>query len=274
MKKQELRDFEKKWGRFGKLNLEIPSVRILRANFYRGIHSWNWKGCVPYWILMRSRSNGMGLISHGRRFELSPKVFLLLPPMTDYMTFVTEEREFDQFYIHFTTGSYMRGILPHPLVIPGEDDPELFFSTFKEKGKLPEHFHELKYYSILFDLLLRIPEKAFVYEQEKTRDLRITAALDYIDTHLEKSLTNQEICRHVGMSLNNFLRLFRRDEGISPKRYIILKRVFAATKLLLESDDSIAEIAEKCGFSDRYHLSKVLLREADSTPGQLRKRSL
>ena len=59
------------------------------------------------------------------------------------------------------------------------------------------------------------------------------------------------------MSVNTLLRRFREQIGCSPQAFLTDCRLQKACVLLDHTSQSIEQIAEACGFCDRYHFSKV-----------------
>lgn len=74
-----------------------------------------------------------------------------------------------------------------------------------------------------------------------------------------------------GMSRFRFARAFKRGMGITPWRYVLLRRIAQAKQLLAGSDLSVKEIASTCGFSDPDYFSRAFRREAGLTPGSYRR---
>ena len=72
------------------------------------------------------------------------------------------------------------------------------------------------------------------------------------------------------MSQNNFLRLFQRDIGQTPHSYLSYIRIRNARRLLREGEFSIDEIAEKTGFANRYHFTRIFKKYTFTTPGDYR----
>lgn len=68
---------------------------------------------------------------------------------------------------------------------------------------------------------------------------------------------NRGICKRIGMSLNNFYRLFLAETGTTPKHYLLNQRMESARRLLIDSEKTIDEIAFETGYADRYHFSKA-----------------
>jgi AraC family transcriptional regulator len=66
-------------------------------------------------------------------------------------------------------------------------------------------------------------------------------------------------------------RLFHEMEGCSMAIYALRRRAFRAFEELLNTDDSLADIAHRCGFYDQAHFTKVFATLFGDTPGRLRR---
>jgi AraC family transcriptional regulator len=102
---------------------------------------------------------------------------------------------------------------------------------------------------------------------------RLRAVVEYIEDHLDGSLTLAQMAAVAGLSQYHFARQFKRATGMPPHEYVIARRVQRA-KLLLQggSDLSLAEVAAQAGFSDQSQFSRHFKHLLGVTPGQYRKR--
>ncbi|WP_390920875.1 helix-turn-helix domain-containing protein [Neorhizobium turbinariae] len=71
------------------------------------------------------------------------------------------------------------------------------------------------------------------------------------------------LCR---LNVSHFTRAFRASFGESPRTYILRKRIELAQILMLQSDESISDIASICGFSDQARLCNLFRRFVGCTP--------
>ena len=67
-------------------------------------------------------------------------------------------------------------------------------------------------------------------------------------------------------------KLFHDRAGTSPSRYLTDLRMQKAKKLLLDSQLSIREIAERVGYPDPFHFSKSFKNAVGMSPAQFRER--
>ncbi len=99
---------------------------------------------------------------------------------------------------------------------------------------------------------------------EETR----TWALD----HLEEDLSVHRLAERAGMSPRNFARVFLKDTGTTPARYVERLRVEAARRRLEESRDKLEKVAEDCGFGSLSSLRRAFLRSLRVAPADYRNR--
>lgn len=96
-----------------------------------------------------------------------------------------------------------------------------------------------------------------------------------IQEHLgSPSLTITNLCRKLGVSRSTLHRLFEESGGV--QAYIRDMRLEAARQALLnpENPERIGDIAERLGFSDAAHLSRLFKARFDETPSDCRARSI
>ena len=87
---------------------------------------------------------------------------------------------------------------------------------------------------------------------------------DFTDNALSVSHL-AELC---GVSEVYFRRLFSKFYGISPKEYIIKKRIEYAKTLLSSDSFSISEISRMCGYSEPCHFSREFSRRVGVSPNR------
>ena len=81
----------------------------------------------------------------------------------------------------------------------------------------------------------------------------------------------ETLAARVAMSARNFARVFAQELGNTPARYVEQVRVEAARTLLASTDDSVDQIASRCGFSSAELLRRCFLRQFKVAPSQYRK---
>ena len=88
--------------------------------------------------------------------------------------------------------------------------------------------------------------------------------------NVEKNLSVEKLADRVSMSVRNFERVFTRETGCTPARYVTQLRVEAARRQLEQSDRSIEQIARSCGFVSSDLMRRAFVRWIGTTPGRYR----
>jgi AraC-like DNA-binding protein len=79
---------------------------------------------------------------------------------------------------------------------------------------------------------------------------------EYIDLHLEKDLSVEELASHLGISTAHFARSFRSSVGLAPHAYVMRRRLLRAQELLASTDLPLIDIALATGFADQSHFCR------------------
>lgn len=75
------------------------------------------------------------------------------------------------------------------------------------------------------------------------------------------------------LSRSQLNRLFRAAQGVSPREFVIRKRVEQARLLLAETDMSLQMVADALGYADVYFFTRQFSRLAGMPPGRYRRQS-
>jgi AraC family transcriptional regulator len=99
---------------------------------------------------------------------------------------------------------------------------------------------------------------------------RTEAAKTYLAAHIGENVSLDEVAATVNASPFNFARMFHRQTGLPPHRYLTQLRLRASLERLAESAD-ITSIALELGFSSHSHFTDVFRREYGITPSEFRR---
>ncbi|PSJ43911.1 AraC family transcriptional regulator [Zobellella taiwanensis] len=94
--------------------------------------------------------------------------------------------------------------------------------------------------------------------------------LHLMNSNIEEPLGIEELAAYVGLSRRRIERLFQSHLETTPSRYYLELRITHARRLLLQSDDSIANIAVACGFVSSTHFSHCFKDFFGVSPSQAR----
>jgi len=103
---------------------------------------------------------------------------------------------------------------------------------------------------------------------------QLAPALEALQDESVTFFTNHGLAKLVGLSVSAFERQFRTHLQTSPMQFHRKLRLARAAAALIQSPSSIAEIAQRLGFSDQAHLSRQFKVEYGSTPSGWRAKHL
>ncbi len=93
----------------------------------------------------------------------------------------------------------------------------------------------------------------------------------WFNENLHEPLDVVKIADHLHMSPRNFTRVFHKQTGVSPAKFIEKLRVETARKYLEDTDISLESIAEKCGLGGLVSMRRTFLRHLMTTPSDYRR---
>jgi AraC-like DNA-binding protein len=102
----------------------------------------------------------------------------------------------------------------------------------------------------------------------------ISKALEAIQTNWQSPPDLETLAGKCNMSVSTFQRRWNESMGITPARYALGLKLQEACRLLIETSDSISEVANACGFDDEFYFSRCFRRQFGSPPRNYRKEHL
>jgi AraC family transcriptional regulator len=99
---------------------------------------------------------------------------------------------------------------------------------------------------------------------------KLKQAVDYMNAHLGEDISLADISTQLCISQYHFARLFKQSMGITPHAYLIQQRVDKARQLLRQTELTVLDIADQCGFANPSHLAKHFQKQTGITPRQFR----
>ena len=94
--------------------------------------------------------------------------------------------------------------------------------------------------------------------------------ISYIDANYNKKITNSDLASIMNVSTAYFGNYFKETFNISPKQYILNKRLAESQRLLLETSMSIKEIAFAVGFENENYFSEFFAQKVGTSAKKFR----
>lgn len=144
----------------------------------------------------------------------------------------------------------------------GQGMPDYYFVT-----KLPLRNLAGKFSGVMG--VLRRPDES---DRELPVFQTVARAVEVMRRDYSKQVTVAEIAQSCGQSVRQLQRRFKEAFGIAPQEFLMKTRILASQNLLEQSELTVAEIAEKCGFVDASSFIQHFRKRMGSTPTKFRRK--
>lgn len=275
-----------------------PDLILLNVGFSEPNANWNWEDInSPFARIYYVKTGKAKTKINGKEYILEPDYLYFIPPFTLHDDI--SDGTFSLFYIHFYEKTINKeslfdkytfpiGIKASPLdlilterllnINPERhlhnidpqlyDNPPTFSHYIAENKKMPLHT-VMETQGILLRFVSRFTEFRQIKAIDK--DIRINKCLQYIHENTDKYISIGELASIACMSENHFIRLFKREMGCTPLKYINSKKIEKAQLLLLTSDVPIREIALELSMDNISYFNRIFKEYMGKTPGEYKK---
>jgi AraC-like DNA-binding protein len=160
--------------------------------------------------------------------------------------------------------------VPQVAYIPQAERLERLFRTFlddQETGLLHPYAANL----LTMLMLIEVAQAAEV-RPDQPEDLNVVAtwAHTYIRLNYDRPITTSKVSEALGYNADYLGRIYRQVYGCTLTEAIHRRRVGMACEYLLDSNLTIEQIAQKCGFMDTNYFRRIFRRYMQISPGNYR----
>lgn len=125
--------------------------------------------------------------------------------------------------------------------------------------------------TILSTLLEQVMKDCWSESRLKTKD-NVEEIRLFLESHYMETVTLESLSQKFFLERTYIGHMFNRMTGSSPIKYLTMVRIQKSKELLRFTDDTLAKIAEKVGFSSEQYLSRVFKGIEGISPREYRKR--
>ena len=127
---------------------------------------------------------------------------------------------------------------------------------------LVEHLGLAALYQYVFD--------AEAAHRDRALPEALRVARQFIGDHLAEPMGLEDVARAAYITPQHLIKLFRQHLGTTPARYWWQLRLNQGVALLRETGLSVTEIAQRTGFSNPFHFSRMVKQRYQLSPRELR----
>lgn len=136
-------------------------------------------------------------------------------------------------------------------------------ATFDSEGKYDMLSAKTTEFFIKAQRLLLLTENTL------NEDERMAEILDVIDSSASTGISLSKVAQMAGFSQSAFSRRFSKLYGVSFKRYIMIKKIEKAVKLLKTTELKVVDVAYECGFNSISGFYDTFKKITGTTPDKI-----
>lgn len=133
----------------------------------------------------------------------------------------------------------------------------------------------LELMSILHDLSVSrnarlITDASYAQSQPSYNSSRVEKVIEYIKQNFDKSVQLSDAAKLANMTKVSFSRFFKAQTGMNFIDSLLEIRLGHASRLLIDTNRSIAEVAYHCGFNNISNFNRLFKKKKGCTPKEFR----
>lgn len=248
---------------------------------------FNHRICTPTWNIQNCKTDFVDItyiLSGHAEYSINNKKVTVSPG--DLLCIPTDSQRSaiscpDALMECYSINGFIRDIngndvdLPLPLIgnIGLQEDIIGLYSDLNTLWQLREPGYILKARSIYMMILQRFFQVVIYKKDSISLDKRIQKVLHYMSHNYMHPLTVQGMAKMVNLSDMYFGNLFKKETGLSFRKFLNIIRLNRAEEMLYSREYKISEIADACGFCDEFYFSKLYKKSRGYSPSKASQRN-
>lgn len=235
----------------------------------------------PFLYVLEYVVSGKGYIeSNGKKYEVrAGDTYLISRPMLYTKWYSDKDDPYEKKWVNIT-GRFLDALMyaygmTETVYVAHLDTEDLIdemhriLLDYNFKEPQADNFRLMKQLLIFFERMNLALEK----QKEKPERVAFEQIADYISTNLLfESLSPASICMRFYISERTLSRLFEKNVGIPPAKYIMLQRVEYSKQLLTTTKLTVDKISDSLHFSGSRHYRQVFTKYCGMPPTEWRKK--
>ena len=259
-----------------------PRIRSYRTRDYENIWSEREHSSSVHELLYIVDGKSTLVIADKLKFPSSAGDFLLIPALTPHRDVFDPSHglRIKMFSFEWEAGEEYFSVVTnralHALDFASRTE------AMRQLNYLCEHWEQTPagklYADVQLHALLLLFYQAVMRSQHPDRERRTEGSRAdmvrqikfFITQNYASPVSLESVSERFNISSTYISRLFHREYGVGFSEYLTSVRLEAAVTLLCDTPLQVAEVAQRCGFSDSGYFIKVFRKHFDTTPGDYR----
>jgi AraC-like DNA-binding protein len=216
-----------------------------------------------------------------KNYTVSPGEFIMLPANIPHEYGASEITPWTIYWMHFKgTSSFdfinmmLNRMGDHVAPISFQENRQHLFEEIYTSVERGYSIDNICYASLSLQYFLGSCCFDNNYNYLSTHDKKdsITVCVNYLQKHIDKTLSLQDVADAVNLSVSHFASVFKKSTGFSVIEYFNHLKTQKACQYLQFTDLRINEIAGSLGIEDPYYFSRMFTKVIGISPNKYRSR--
>ena len=216
---------------------------------------------------------------HGKKEIVNAGNMVIYRPKEEQRYYYYGVDQTEVYWVHFTGNNVTNLLRSYGLTNKkvfhcgsGAEYQNLFCSMIKELQMCQDGYEEmLEIYLRQIFIRLQRHFKSSLNSDNSHAFEEIDNAISYFCEHYNEPINIDDYAKENHFSTSWFIRNFKLYTGITPKQYILKKRIYNAEALLQNTQYNINEIAQIIGYDNPLYFSRVFQKTKGISPSEYRK---
>jgi AraC-like DNA-binding protein len=240
------------------------------VQFKRRLRDWHFpRTFSPFWRLYYNLEPGHKVVFPKCEVMLGPDRIILIP---DHCLFDSEgEGPVGHFWMTFSYARRPMAGTQIPIELsPTAGELALLRELIIWLGRNDQDKHRERIYHCSLALLHVVLSREELAWNSSFAN-RLQPAFEHIEKFYPQPLYVAELARMCHLSKGAFSRLFKLNRSVTPTEHIALTRVRESASLLVNTNLTMDDIAQRTGFPNSFYFSRIFKRLTGQTPVRFRK---
>jgi AraC-like DNA-binding protein len=99
---------------------------------------------------------------------------------------------------------------------------------------------------------------------------RIERVMEYLNEHFQKNISLNDVAQLTNMAESAFSRFFKARTGMTFIESLTEIRLGHASRMMIDTTQSVSEIAYECGFNNISHFNRIFKKKKGCTPKEFK----
>lgn len=232
-------------------------------------HPILWEShCHAQYEMIAVADGDITVMLEGQKYRLQKNQIIIIPPLFYHSVMANEEKNYCRITVLFGTDA-IPSVLQNEfstqgrnVTIDGSRIEKIKEICQKEESEFYAPLLQSLMTEILYDSL-KIPQAPAKIEADEF----LQKSFEYIDRHLHEKILLDDLAKATNRSKSSFCHLFEEKMKISPKQYILQKKLALARKLI-DAGTPYTVAAMQVGYNNYCNFYRLYRKNSEQSPTQ------